>query len=221
MVGELELARLVLDGAGERALLEPEQLRLEQLGRQRRAVHFYERLVLAQRLLVQRAGDELFADAALAANQHRHVGVGDALDQVADLGHLLAVAEEHRVARLLLELRAQRRDLLAQLMLFERLLDHHLQLVLLERLAEEVGGAEPHRLDDHARAPLPGDDDDRDVLVDLLERGQRGQPVHAAGHDDVEQHRGGTVRVEPPHLRAPRNERRNPHIARSSSTTST
>ena len=52
VVGELELARLVLDGAGERAALEPEQLRLEQLGRQRRAVDLDERLVAARRRAV-------------------------------------------------------------------------------------------------------------------------------------------------------------------------
>ena len=45
VVGELELARLLLDGAGEGAALEAEQLRLEQLGRQRGAVHLDERLV--------------------------------------------------------------------------------------------------------------------------------------------------------------------------------
>ena len=49
VIGELELARLVLDRAGEGAALEPEQLRFEQLGRQRGAVHFDERLVAPQR----------------------------------------------------------------------------------------------------------------------------------------------------------------------------
>ena len=34
VIGELELPGLVLDGAGERAALETEELRLEQLGRQ-------------------------------------------------------------------------------------------------------------------------------------------------------------------------------------------
>ena len=45
VVGELELAGLVLDGAGERAALETEELGLEQLGRQRRAVDLDERAV--------------------------------------------------------------------------------------------------------------------------------------------------------------------------------
>ena len=49
VVGELELARLVLDRAGEGAALEAEQLGLEQFGRERRAVHLDERLVAAAR----------------------------------------------------------------------------------------------------------------------------------------------------------------------------
>ena len=43
LIGELEFARLVLDGAGEGAALEAEQLGFEQLRRQRRAVHLDER----------------------------------------------------------------------------------------------------------------------------------------------------------------------------------
>ena len=71
----------------------------------------------AERRRVERPRDQLLAGAALAANEHGDVGVGDALDQVAHLGHPLAVAEQHRVARLRLQLLAQRRDLAAQLVL--------------------------------------------------------------------------------------------------------
>ena len=113
VVGELELAGLVLDRAGERAALEAEQLRFEQLGRQRGAVHLDERLVAAERGGAERPRDKLLAGAAFAANQHRDIGVGDALDQIADLGHPLAVAEQHRVLRLRLQLLAQRRHLAA------------------------------------------------------------------------------------------------------------
>ncbi len=76
---------------------------------------------------MQRARDELLAGAALAANQHRDVGVGDALDQVAHLGHPLAVAEEHRVLRLRLQLLAQRRDFLAELALLQRVAEQALR----------------------------------------------------------------------------------------------
>src|SRR5438132_435606 len=87
VIGELELARLVLNRAGERAALEPEQLRLEQLGRQRGAIHLDERPVAAERGGIERPRDKLLADAALAAHEHGDVGVGDAIDQLADFGH--------------------------------------------------------------------------------------------------------------------------------------
>ena len=44
-VGQLELAAARRGGAGERAFLVPEQLGLEQLGGNRRAVHLDERAV--------------------------------------------------------------------------------------------------------------------------------------------------------------------------------
>ena len=49
VIGELELARLVLYRARERPAFEAEQLRLEQFGRQCRAIHFHERFVTTAR----------------------------------------------------------------------------------------------------------------------------------------------------------------------------
>ncbi len=94
MIGELEFPRLVLDGAGEGAALEAEQLRLEQFRRQRRAVHLHERLVTARRLAVDGARHQFLAGAALAADQHGDVGIGDARDQILDLAHLLVPPEQ-------------------------------------------------------------------------------------------------------------------------------
>jgi hypothetical protein len=58
-----------------------------------------------------------------------------------------------------------------------------------ERLADEVGGAELHRL--HHRRPyaLARDDDHRHVAVDAAEDPERGEPVHAAWQHDVEDDR--------------------------------
>ena len=44
--------------------------------------------------LVDGARDQLLAGAALAADEHRDVGVGDAIDEVVDLAHLVAAAEQ-------------------------------------------------------------------------------------------------------------------------------
>ena len=96
VVGELELARLVLDGAGERAALEPEQLRFEQLRGQRRAVDLDERLVPPRR----------GADGCARATSSLPVPLSPRISTVTsvsatrsirslDLAHLLVAAEQH------------------------------------------------------------------------------------------------------------------------------
>ena len=70
MVGELELARLVLDGP-VKAPLEAEQP-YRAAGRQGGAAHLHERLVVPSEE-EQRLRDGLLAGAALAANQHGDV----------------------------------------------------------------------------------------------------------------------------------------------------
>ena len=69
-VGLLELADARRRGAGEGAALVPEELALEQVRRQRRAVDLDERPVAPRRSLVNGARDQLLADAALAADEH-------------------------------------------------------------------------------------------------------------------------------------------------------
>src|SRR4051812_6204672 len=66
--------------ARERAALVSEQLALDELLRDGRAVDLDERLVLARGVLVQRASDELLAGAALARDEHGGGAVGDALE---------------------------------------------------------------------------------------------------------------------------------------------
>ena len=77
LVEEQRAARRLLDapdlgggGAGERALLVAEQLRLEQLLRQRRAVDRDERLAGAIRSLVDQARDHFLAGPGLAGDEH-------------------------------------------------------------------------------------------------------------------------------------------------------
>ena len=195
VVRVLELAELALLRAGEGALLEAEQLALEQLRRQRGAVHLDEGLVAAARELEQRARDQLLAGAALAAHQHGDVGVGDLLDDVAHLLHLRVVAAQEQQLGLGARAPAQPLDLLLERALLERLLEGELELLDLERLAQEVGRAEPHRLDDVARLAVPGEHHHRHVGQALLEPPQRLEPVHARQHD-VERDEVGPRLVE-------------------------
>jgi hypothetical protein len=177
--------------------LEPEQLGFEQLGRERRAVHLDEGLVASEGGRAQGPRHEFLAGSAFAANEHGEVGIRDPFDQFPDLGHPFAMAEQHRAIRLGLELLPQRRDLTDQFMLPQRVGERQLEVGFVEGLADEVGSAKLHRLDHRRRAALPGEDDDRDVAIDLLEGGQRFEPVHPAGHHDVEDDRRGPTGLIP------------------------
>ena len=73
------------DRAGEGAALVAEELALDQVLGDRRAVDLDERLVAARRVLVQRARDELLAGAALAGDEHGGRRVGDALEHGVEL----------------------------------------------------------------------------------------------------------------------------------------
>src|SRR5215813_11659661 len=66
----LEQARLVSDGARERAPLVPEELGLEKRGSERRAVHGNERLVTEVRVAVNRTRHQLFTRAGLSPDEH-------------------------------------------------------------------------------------------------------------------------------------------------------
>ena len=65
-------------GAGERTALVAEQLRLEQLVGQRRAVDGHERTVAAARRVMDEPRDDFLAGARLAGQEHRRLGVRDA-----------------------------------------------------------------------------------------------------------------------------------------------
>ena len=186
----LELADARRRGAGEGAALVAEQLALEELGRQRRAVHLHERPVAPRRALVDGARDQLLADAALAADQHGDVAVGDLLDDLRDAAHLLAVAPDRAVlvvAELLTEL-AQLRD---EAILLDRVLDGDVEGNLAEslgivRLDDVVGGAEADGLDDGRGLIAARQHDDLGFGARRLQRPQRRQAVEA-GHHHVEQ----------------------------------
>src|SRR5262249_1975497 len=140
-VRELEAPRLARHRAGERAALVAEELALDQLLRDRGAVHLDERLVLPRRVVVERARDELLAGAALAGDEHRRRRVGDALEHVVDLGEAVRRADdpEARAARPGLR---RRRLLAGELPRLQRLADDLADLVLVERLREVIERAE-------------------------------------------------------------------------------
>ena len=94
LVGQLEAADLLADGAGEGALLVAEQLALQQPGGDGRAVELDEGAVPPRAQLVQGAGDEFLARARFAPNEHGGVGGGDGLDLLQDPAQGGALADD-------------------------------------------------------------------------------------------------------------------------------
>ena len=147
---------------------------------------------------MDRARDQLLADAALAANQHGDVAVGDLLDDLRDALHVRAVApEQERAILVVAQLAAQLGDLRDQARLLDRALDRGVERDLAEafrivRLDDVVGGAEPHRFDD-GRGVLAARQHDRlQVGLGGLQRAQRFEAVHPR-HHHVEQHDVGRI----------------------------
>ncbi len=94
VVGELEAADPLGDRTGERPLLVPEQLALEQACRHRGAVALDERVRASGTQMVHRARNELFARARLAADQHGRLGRRDQLDLIDEVAQRAAAADD-------------------------------------------------------------------------------------------------------------------------------
>ena len=172
---------LVVVGAGERAADVAEQLRLEQRLGDRRAVDLDERHVALRAAVVNGARDELLAGAGLAGDEHRALGIGDALGPADDLLHRPAAADDAVVVELFVALAAQVAVLGAQPLVIERAADDDQQLVDLERLLQVVERAELHRLDRALDRGVRGHHQDlgplalgrrADVLADQVEAAQ-------------------------------------------------
>src|SRR5207244_4294375 len=96
-VALLELADAAPVGAGEGALLVAEQLALQQLIRDGRAVEGQKRRPGSGAVLVDGAGDYLLAGAALAGDQHRDSLSRNAANGLVDLAHRGAGADDGAV----------------------------------------------------------------------------------------------------------------------------
>ena len=106
-VGLGNAAGLVALGVGERATHVAEQLRLHQRLGHRGAVDRHEGPLAPGALVVNRLGEELLARSGLAEHQHRAVAVGDHRQQLEDLLHPGALADDVLEAILAVELALQ------------------------------------------------------------------------------------------------------------------
>jgi hypothetical protein len=189
-VGLLELAGAVLHGAGERPLHVPEQLALDELGRDGGAVDLHERPRLARRVLVEGARHQLLTRAVLSGDEHaRRRGrhplhlVEQGADEERPAHHLVPAVDRLAEARVLGR----------QLHPLQRVPQQQEHAVGVERLLEEVIGTRLGGLHRRLDGAVAGDHHDDGVRVELLELAQRVEPVEAR-HLDVHEHE---VRPEP------------------------
>ena len=138
-VGRLEQALLHLLGVGERAFFVAEEFGFHQRLGNGGTVDGDERLLLARTFVVDGFGDEVLAGSAFALNQNRGGLAGRNLaDEVHELGHLGRDAHHVGITGSAAHLAAQRLDFGAQTGGLKRVLDGHVQLVEIDRLADEV-----------------------------------------------------------------------------------
>ena len=142
---------------------------------------------------MERPGDQLLAGSALAVDQDGRPGRGGLDDQIEDLPHARAAANDFSEPVLMrLQVLPQRAVLGDQPPLGERVAKDDQHLVVLERLGDVVEGAALHRRDRVLDRGVRRDHQDRQVVVYFLDFVERRDPVHPRHHDvhdhDVERH---------------------------------
>ena len=170
-------------GAGERSLLVTEQLALEEIFRNGRAIDGEERPVVPCAVLVDGVSHEFFARTALAGDHDRGVAVRDAPDHFEHFLHGRRLTDD---AVLVLFDRQGRCKLLRALHFGRRLdrrIDDDLQIERQLLLAHEVERAEAHRFDDALRRAQGAGDDDQGVRIALAQPREQLEPaVRAEPH---------------------------------------
>ena len=172
--------------AGEGALRVPEELRLGELRRQRRAVEADERAIRAARGADDGLGDALLAGAALSGDEHGHVARRDPRDEHGEPPHRLR-GEHHRARED--ELALEPFVLVREPDRLERAAHDGEELVGVERLLEVVVGAGLHRLDRLPLRAVGGDEHDARRARPAGDPAEQLHPVHPrhaqVGHHEL------------------------------------
>ncbi|MNE19286.1 hypothetical protein D3C80_1123590 [compost metagenome] len=170
-----------------------EQLGLEQLLGDRRAVESDKGLAGARAKLMQAARDLLLAAAGFAANQHVDRQAGEVQDLLAQLLHALGHAQQIRLqAYLQIGLFMQAAVLQHQLAFFQGAAQAAEQGFGAEGLFKKVVGAIAHGLDRHRHIAMAGEQDHRQVGIAGLQLFEQLQAVHA-GHAHITEDHPGEV----------------------------
>ncbi len=152
-MGLFELAQAPGNGAGERALLVPEKLGFDQLGRHGGAIQGDEGPVAARAALVQGAGDQLLPGPGFAQNADPRFAGGYAVHLSHEAQHHPARVDDFVLADPL----AQIAVLVFQALELEDVADREQEFIGGERLLQEIHRAEPRSAHRHFDVGLSGD----------------------------------------------------------------
>ncbi len=182
---------------GEGPLHVPEEFTLEKALGHRGAVDGDEWTVAPRAPRVDGLRHQLFSRPALARDEDRRVGLGDARDKVVHLPHGGAGPEDVIEPLLIDDHSPQALHLFAQGPVRQRALDRERHVVRLERLGDEIVGSRPDRRDRRLHASVGRHDDDRDVLTALDDLPADVHAAHAV-HVDVGEDQIEIVFDQPP-----------------------
>jgi len=182
-VGVLEASESGFGGAGEGALGVAEELALEDALGQGAAVEGDEAALAPPAVVVEGAGDELLACAALAVDEDGGVGGGDLAECVEGAEHAGVVADDALEAVALVELLAELEVVAAQVLFLEGVADDGPELLEVDRLAQVGGGPLLHGGHGVLDGGVARDEDDLDLGVALLGLDEDLHAVHLVHHE--------------------------------------
>ena len=182
LVGQLEPAESPLTGTGERPALVPEHLGLDQVPRDRRAVHRDERPPRPAAGGVNRGGHQLLAGARFAGDEHPSLGGRHPRDEGAHLAHGRAVADEGAPAG---QLRVQRAILRPGPVELQCRPHRHQHRFRGERLLQELERSLLHRAHGVGELGLATHHDDRCRPAAIADPDQGLQAVRTGRHQQV------------------------------------
>ena len=186
-VGNFKQAFFGRDGAGECTFHMAKERGFEQVSRHGAGIHRNKRAVLARRIGMDGLGDQLFAGAALALNQNRRAAGRNLRDQVENLQHGLALADN------ILEVIALLQGALKLLVFFFSAAAAHRgphvrqQLLIVPGLLDEVSGAILHGADSVIHGAVSGNHDHRQLWITVANIAKNLQSV-AVRQGKIQQH---------------------------------
>ena len=129
---------------------------------------------------VNRPRDHRLAGAAFAGDQHAGAGVGDAIDHFENAAHAIVLADDALQAEADVELRLEILVLFDDAAMIQGPIDRHFQLVVDDRLGDQVEGAGANGLDGGFDGAVAGHQDDGRVRALLAAMGQDVEAVAIA-----------------------------------------